>query len=242
MKLQFEGQLSPGHDLKLNLPDGSTVEARMEYDENSFLPWEMGDCNGVVSDWRDVDSKRPGERILCGRGRGGNSERVRFYDVPATMEKQKTVWGEATPRDGETQRQANARALKRTFNTCARSARSVELLRRHPEAHEERRLRKGRHREPVGRGVRRPLRRQLSDDGRERDCSTRAASWTTKRWAHDRARPLRSLRGRVRVANQAGPRPHLLAHDARLFITHRRRETGATARRFQAGGLTHEHR
>lgn len=115
MKLQFEGQLSPGHDLKLNLPDGSTVEARMEYDENSFLPWEMGDCNGVVSDWRDVDSKRPGERILCGRGRGGNSERVRFYDVPATMEKQKTVWGEATPRDGETQRQANARAIEEDF-------------------------------------------------------------------------------------------------------------------------------
>jgi hypothetical protein len=113
---RFEGELSPGNPLELKLRDGSTLEARMEYDEDGMLPWENGDCHGVVSDWRRYERrngetyKAPGERVLC-TDRGS----ARFYDVTATMEKQKTVWGEPTPRDGETQKQANARVIDADF-------------------------------------------------------------------------------------------------------------------------------
>lgn len=110
MKPQFKGQLYPGNDLKLELPDGSTVEAYMEADEHQIIPWKEFDLYGVVSEWRDVESKTPGERILH-RDRSS----ALFYDVPATMEKQKTVWGEAVPREGETQRQANARVIEEDF-------------------------------------------------------------------------------------------------------------------------------
>lgn len=69
---------------------GLDFEARIYHDEmNSDAPWEQSDGHGPVSDWRDKDSKRAGERIL-------NSDRwqARFYDFEeATRIAKRDGWG-----------------------------------------------------------------------------------------------------------------------------------------------------
>lgn len=59
----------------INLPNGRTLHLQEEYDSDHGAPWEESDGHGPVSDWRSIESKAPGERVLC-RGRGS----ARFYD------------------------------------------------------------------------------------------------------------------------------------------------------------------
>jgi hypothetical protein len=52
-------------------------------------PWDEYDGNGIISDWRPKDSKRPGERILT-----SDRSSCRFYDWQATIERAKREqWG-----------------------------------------------------------------------------------------------------------------------------------------------------
>lgn len=59
---------------------GFTFRVILERDDDHPLPWEWGDGHGIVSDWRPIESKRPGERILS-----RDREYARFYDWQATM-------------------------------------------------------------------------------------------------------------------------------------------------------------
>lgn len=56
--------------------DGTFYVARLEMDENMLAPWIEHDGHGPVSDWRNKDSKAPGERVLC-----TDRNSARFYDV-----------------------------------------------------------------------------------------------------------------------------------------------------------------
>lgn len=58
------------------------------YDTGCDAPWERSDCHGVVSDWENRTTKRPGELILSTH-RGY----CRFYDVQASMRLAREVWG-----------------------------------------------------------------------------------------------------------------------------------------------------
>lgn len=60
-----------------------------EPDQEHSPPWKNDDGCGIVSAWRHIDTKRPGERVL---NKDGGS--VRFYDWQATMKKaRKDGWG-----------------------------------------------------------------------------------------------------------------------------------------------------
>lgn len=52
------------------------LTVRLEDDTISDAPWENSDIHGPVSDWRDAESKAPGERVLV-KDRGS----ARFYDI-----------------------------------------------------------------------------------------------------------------------------------------------------------------
>jgi hypothetical protein len=63
--------------------------ATCEPDDYSSEPWNEYDGNGIISEWRPKDSKRPGERILHQDRRS-----CLFYDWAGTMEKAKREgWG-----------------------------------------------------------------------------------------------------------------------------------------------------
>ena len=66
---------------------GLKFRVSFPYDDCADLPWEQGDCNGVVTEWTNR-AKKPCERIL-------NSDRTlhRYYDVQASMKKAVDVWG-----------------------------------------------------------------------------------------------------------------------------------------------------
>lgn len=67
---------------------GYGVRARVAHD-NTDTPWDLCDGHGPVSDWRPIDSKRPGERVLCTDRRS-----ARFYDVAeATRIARREGWG-----------------------------------------------------------------------------------------------------------------------------------------------------
>jgi hypothetical protein len=74
-------------------------------------PWD-DDGHGPVSDWRPLESKRPGERVIVQDGRS-----ARFYDVAAAQALALREGWNAPPYEvpGETARQRAARAVDRDF-------------------------------------------------------------------------------------------------------------------------------
>lgn len=81
----------PEDKIDVDLPDGTTARATLVFDQDHEAPWDDGDGRGIVSDWRDKDTKTPGERVLYESDRG---TRVRFFDVQGTMQKAKDEsWG-----------------------------------------------------------------------------------------------------------------------------------------------------
>jgi hypothetical protein len=59
----------------IELPGGFTARIEIEHDADMGEPWKEHDGHGPVSDWRALDSKQAGERVLhCDGGR------ARFYD------------------------------------------------------------------------------------------------------------------------------------------------------------------
>ena len=63
--------------------------ATIIYDEAGIIPWEESDCCGVVTKWRDIESKRSYERVLI-----SDRGRALFYDVQATNARAKEQgWG-----------------------------------------------------------------------------------------------------------------------------------------------------
>jgi hypothetical protein len=67
---------------------GRFFRATIVSDESGDTPWENSDVHGPVSEWRALDSKAPGERVLC-RDRG----RARFYDVAEASRIARNGWG-----------------------------------------------------------------------------------------------------------------------------------------------------
>jgi hypothetical protein len=100
-----------GDEIKTTLPDGSTAIAHIVQDDQSDPPWKSFDHHGIVSDWRDLDSKRPGERILC-----TDRHKARFYDFAGTIEKAKREWvGSAEPGDTTTPGERAVLAVEQDF-------------------------------------------------------------------------------------------------------------------------------
>lgn len=72
-----------------NLPSGLLVSVALKYDADHGAPWDECDGHGPVSEWRDKDSKRPGERILC-----ADRHRARFYDFAEAVKiARRDGWG-----------------------------------------------------------------------------------------------------------------------------------------------------
>lgn len=69
--------------------DGFTLTATIHEDQNAGFPWENSDGHGSVSDWRTMDSKRPGELVL------DQSHRLaRFYDFAEAVKiAKRDGWG-----------------------------------------------------------------------------------------------------------------------------------------------------
>jgi hypothetical protein len=68
---------------------GYSVRVLVEYDQCMGAPWEEHDGHGPVSDWRNIDSQAPGERVLS---RDGYS--VRFYDFAEAVKiAKRDGWG-----------------------------------------------------------------------------------------------------------------------------------------------------
>lgn len=59
----------------VELPDGYSVRVSVEYDECLGEPWKEHGGHGPVSEWRPLDSKSAGERLLC-----VDRRRALFYD------------------------------------------------------------------------------------------------------------------------------------------------------------------
>lgn len=73
--------------LELN---GLSFRVEHKHDESTDAPWDMADGHGPVSDWRLLDTKRAGERVLC-KDRG---QRARFYDYEEAMKiAKRDGWG-----------------------------------------------------------------------------------------------------------------------------------------------------
>jgi hypothetical protein len=69
---------------------GRFLRATIEHDPDMGEPWKEHDGHGVVSDWRKVTTKAPGERVLYESERG----RVLFYDVQESMKiAKRDGWG-----------------------------------------------------------------------------------------------------------------------------------------------------
>jgi hypothetical protein len=80
--------MSDIYDTETREHHGASYLIEWAADHHHGLPWEESDCHGEVSEWTRRD-KKPGERIL-------NTDRhgfKRFYDVQASMQKARTVWG-----------------------------------------------------------------------------------------------------------------------------------------------------
>ena len=58
--------------------EGFVIRAKLVRDETVGEPWKEHDGHGPVSEWRTMNTKRPGELVLC---RDGLS--ARFYDFSA---------------------------------------------------------------------------------------------------------------------------------------------------------------
>jgi hypothetical protein len=72
---------------RIELESGWSVVVRVETDMDAMPPWKEADGHGEVSDWRPANSKRAGERVLCGDGRGGlgTDHSVWFYDFAGAV-------------------------------------------------------------------------------------------------------------------------------------------------------------
>jgi hypothetical protein len=99
-----------GDEIKTTLPDGSTAIAHIVRDDQSDPPWKSFNHHGIVSDWRDLDSKAPGERILC-----TDRHEARFYDFARSIEKAKRDNWDAEPYTVGTPGERAARAVERDF-------------------------------------------------------------------------------------------------------------------------------
>ena len=63
--------------------------AQIVPDDSMGTPWDEHDFHGPVSDWRNIDSKAPGERVLC-----TDRHSARFYDVQEAMQiAKRDGWG-----------------------------------------------------------------------------------------------------------------------------------------------------
>jgi hypothetical protein len=90
----FDKYACEGEFITAKLSRGRIAKATIVYDQDSGPPWDSGDGYGIVSDWRDKDTKRPGERVLCAEESPGGNPRVRFYDLQETMKKAREEdWG-----------------------------------------------------------------------------------------------------------------------------------------------------
>lgn len=69
--------------------EGHRFRVTMEHDTDMPAPWEDDVGRGPVSEWRSIDTKRPGERVLCKDGRS-----CRFYDFAEAMKiAKRDGWG-----------------------------------------------------------------------------------------------------------------------------------------------------
>jgi hypothetical protein len=93
-----------------DLPYGFKIVVRVEHDDDHGPPWEEEDGHGPVSEWRDADSKRPGERVLV-RHHGS----ARFYDMQEAIRIAKQDGWDAPPYDEGTKGQRAARAVEADF-------------------------------------------------------------------------------------------------------------------------------
>ena len=66
-----------------------TFEIEIKHDDYANPPWQNDDCCGFVSAWRNKNTKRPHERVLC-----VDHGQACFYDWNASMAKaMKEGWG-----------------------------------------------------------------------------------------------------------------------------------------------------
>jgi hypothetical protein len=92
---------------------GFTVTATIHHDGDNDAPWDNEDGHGPISDWRDKDSKRAGELVLC-----TDRNRARFYDFAEAVKQAKTEGWDAKPynKNGrETKGQQAAKAARADF-------------------------------------------------------------------------------------------------------------------------------
>jgi hypothetical protein len=93
--------------------DGRSFRVHVERDEDAGAPWDNADVHGPVSDWRALDSKRAGERVLH-----RDRDSARFYDVrEAQRIALRDQWGiDPKEAEGLTARQIAARAVEKDFD------------------------------------------------------------------------------------------------------------------------------
>ena len=92
--------------------DGFEVEARIERDTDTGPPWDEYDGHGLVSDWRQLDSKLPGEKVLHQDRRS-----YRFYDWKKSIEIAKADSWDAPPYGEGTKGEQAVRAVQRDFES-----------------------------------------------------------------------------------------------------------------------------
>jgi hypothetical protein len=93
---------------------GGAYSARIKlvHDADHGAPWDEQDGHGPVSDWRDKDSKRAGERVLVVEDR---RSKARFYDFAAAVKiAKRDGWGTAGD-EGLSKGAKAARAVEADF-------------------------------------------------------------------------------------------------------------------------------
>lgn len=92
------------------LPNGWQLQVEVDRDDNMGPPWENSDGHGDVSEWKHIDSKRPGERVLSRDG-----DHVRFYDWQEAIRTAKRDGWDAEPFGTGTKGQRAQRAVEADF-------------------------------------------------------------------------------------------------------------------------------
>lgn len=88
---------------------GLKFQIEFEPESGANAPWDWSDGHGPVSEWRRLNTKRPGERVLC-EDRG----MARFYDFREALEIAKTRWGVGSS-EGKTQEQRAVEVVEKDF-------------------------------------------------------------------------------------------------------------------------------
>jgi hypothetical protein len=90
--------------------NGVYYVATVKYDGCGEAPWEENDGHGPVSDWRRLDSKRPGERVLC-----TDRSSARFYDFEEAVKIARADGWDAEPYKTGTPGERAVRAVEDDF-------------------------------------------------------------------------------------------------------------------------------